>query len=74
MASAEDPATTAEDEDLTLTIIAELEDKTALEDIGDVKGHNNKNPCSCEALQRLFGDLLSREKCPHCDRKQSALL
>ena len=43
MATDEDPAITAEEKDLTLTVIAELEDKTTLEDIRDVNGHSKKN-------------------------------
>ena len=44
MAQDKDPATTAEDKDLTLTVTTELENKTALQDIRDVKGHSDKTP------------------------------
>ena len=54
MATDEDPAITAEDKDLTLTVITELEDKTALEDIRDVKGYSNKTP----AAVRHFNNFL----------------
>ena len=54
MATDEDLATTAEEKDLTLTVITELEDKTALEDIRDVKGHSNKTPVAV----RQFNDFL----------------
>ena len=43
-----------EDKDLTFTVITELEDKTALEDIRDVKGRGNKTP----AAVRHFNDFL----------------
>ena len=55
MVTDEDPATTAEEKDLTLlTVITELEDKTALDDIRDVNGHSNKTP----AAVRHFNDFL----------------
>ena len=66
MATDEDPATTAEDKDLTLTVITELEDKTALEDIRDVKGHSNKTP----AAVRHFNDFLVL----HCQEKNASVV
>ena len=66
MATDEDPATTAEEKDLTLAVIAELEDKTTLEDIRDAKGHSDKTP----AAVRHFNDFLVL----YCQEKNSPIV
>ena len=73
MATDKDPATTAEDKDLTLTVISELEDKTALEDIRDVKGHGNKIPAAVRHFNNFLVLCCKEEKCPCCHRKRFAL-
>lgn len=52
--------------DLTLTVITELEDKTALEHIIDAKGHSNKTP----APKRHFNDFLAL----YCEEKKAPVI